>query len=358
MNFNFLESNILIYTFYILLVGISALATYGKTNRRNRVLFVLLVFLYCLIGGLRSRWVGSDTNNYLFYFDVVRDMSVADIFRDFASRDPISMIVFKYLSVPFSTYTPTLLIIHFLFCSLIAVTYYKYSDNCVLALFVFVFLRYHFFLMSGIRQGFALCIVLFSYKYLIRSQFTYFLLCVLFASAFHLSAIICLIIYPLRNIILYDKSYKLILVVLITLVFSVFVPRLAGMVFSSRIGYFDESEHLGNLFSFVTSFLIFGYVHIRIKHIQVTSEINTLYNIALLFFLFSILSFKIELAFREAMYFGFMVPMLITYLTDRRSLNNVIVVLMLSIYSITGVPISVDPYQFYWKEQMIEKTVK
>ena len=97
MNFNFLDFGNLIYTLFILLVGICTMATYGRTNGKIKRTFIFLVVLYCLIAGLRSKWVGSDTSNYLFYFDYVQSLKDGNILSEFALRDPIAMIFFKYL---------------------------------------------------------------------------------------------------------------------------------------------------------------------------------------------------------------------------------------------------------------------
>lgn len=356
MNFNFLDPGNLIYTIFFFLVGICTLKTYGKTNKDNKVVFIFMVALYCLIAGLRSKWVGSDTNNYVYYFEYVRNMSNINIINEFSARDPIAMIIFKYLSAPFNSYTPVLMLIQILFCTLIAITYYKYSKNCILAFLVFVFLRYHFFLMSGIRQGFALCIILYSYKYIKDEKFIGYTICVLLASIFHFSAILCLFFYPFRNFVFYNKGYKLIFAIIITLVSSLYIPDVANIVFSDKTGYLDQTEKIGNLFSLITSVLVFGFVHFRIQKIHVTKEVNTLYNVTLVFFLLSILSFRLELAFREAMYFGFIIPILIPYLTNKVSLR-VIFMVMVALYILTGVPISVNPYQFNWNEKYIEKEV-
>lgn len=357
MNFNFLEPNLLIYTFFIFITGILAMFTFGRSNKKNKVVFLFIIVFYCLIAGLRSRWVGTDTNSYIYYFEDVRRMNVADIFIEYAARDPLGMVVFKYITPSVNNYTPTLLIIHIIFCFLLAVTYYKYSKNCILAFFVFVFLRYHFFLMSAIRQGFALCLILYSYKYLIKDKFLGFLLFVLFASVFHLSAILCLLFYPIRNYVIYNNGYKILLLVTATIAFSLYIPDFVNLVFSSKTGYLGDSDDVGNLFSLISSFIVFGFIHFQIKAVHVTKEINTLYNLALTYFLLSLLSFKLELAFREAMYFGFMVPIMFTHLTTKASLCRLIVILMFILYSVTGVPISVNPYQFYWDENKIEKNV-
>ena len=358
MNFNAFEPGVLIYTIFFFLLLFVTLFRYNKSNIENKKLFTFFMALYCLIGGLRSRWVGSDTSSYIFYFNYIRDMALSQINSEFASRDPLGMIVFKIISGPFQTYTPTLLIIHIVFCLLIAVTYYKYSKNCFLALLIFVFLRYHFFLMSGIRQGFALCLVLYSYKYLIKEKLLKFIIVVVIASMFHMSAILCLLIYPIKNFIFYNKSYKLVLVFIITFVSTLFMPDFVNLVFSDKSGYFTETKSLGNLFSFITSVLVFVYVHVRIQKVHVTKEINLLYNLALGFFILSMLSFKVELAFRAAMYFGFFVPILITYITETKYLIRQVVLMVLLLYMATGVPSSVDPYQFYWNEKYIEKTIE
>ncbi len=111
--------------------------------------------------------------------------------------------------------------------------YYSFKNEKYLFPFLTFFLFTNTeweFWMNGIRQAIALCIWIYSIKYLELNKFWKYVLCVLLATLFHKSAIILIIFYPifLRNTD-YFKSVK-IQIILFTAAF-VFKTLFSELIF-------------------------------------------------------------------------------------------------------------------------------
>src|SRR5699024_2701180 len=76
---------------------------------------------------------------------------------------------------------------------------YKYSSNVIISYTLFILLYFFGTSLNLIRLFLAIAINLFSIKYLTERNFVKFLLIVLLATTFHVTAIVFLILYPFYN---------------------------------------------------------------------------------------------------------------------------------------------------------------
>ena len=81
-----------------------------------------------------------------------------------------------------------------------------------------------YFNISGLRQGIALSICLFSSYYAYKNRYFSFILLVLFATLFHKSAIVFLIVYPLLNF-KFKLNLKQLSFITLSCVFSIILTK-------------------------------------------------------------------------------------------------------------------------------------
>lgn len=214
---------------------------------------------------------------------------------------------------------------------------FESSPNPALSIFLFIGLRYYFESLNIERQFVGCAICLYSTKYIYENNFKKFIFSVLFASCFHYSCLIYLIMYFIRNTKLNFRST--IIFMLILLIFSTNVENIIRTIieftpYSRYIGgRFDrESNKTLSIILFIL-FYIFAYIF-RNDSI----EYNTYLNSQCLCIIFMQLIGAFSLIIRYKYLFGFpliiLIPKAINNIKDRnlRIIVSVVIVAICSIY--------------------------
>ncbi len=170
-------------------------------------------FISCLIPSLRKnkRWV----NTLLFALAVIMCFgymtgsdwrSYERYYGWLASPNPFEGLILEPGYILYSlafermgfSFWPFFIITKLLLFYLLVRTIKKYSaENLLLVIsFFFFFFGLFLFIDNPMRNLMAVCITLFSYKYLVERRFFFFLLIILLATCFHLSALLLLLVYP------------------------------------------------------------------------------------------------------------------------------------------------------------------
>lgn len=159
-----------------------------KRKRYLRISTILLLSLiFALVFGLRWN-VGTDNLTYLSIY-INNDTEVYG--REF---------IFKFMND--SLYKMGMhFSIYFIIFAFIQVflLYYTLKNEAYLWVFLSISLfGGHFFYdwMNGMRQEMASCIMLFGTNYIIKKKPIKYLICIVFASGFHISALLFLVVYP------------------------------------------------------------------------------------------------------------------------------------------------------------------
>ena len=164
--------------------------------KQNELCNIILFALFCLFLGLRSPTVGSDTVSYReSFFEITKyGLSLLHMELGFLYLNKIVALLggeFHWLLI-ISAFIP----LYFIRKSIIYFEVY----NIFLAYFVLLCSSFLLiYLFSGIRQGIAMGIVLYGYKYVIERKFWHFLFSIFGASLFHFSAIVVIPIYWLTR---------------------------------------------------------------------------------------------------------------------------------------------------------------
>lgn len=114
------------------------------------------------------------------------------------------------------------------------------SSNATLSIFVFVFCGLYFFSMNNIRQALALSFFLLSYNYLKDLKIFRFIILIVIASLFHISALFLLPIF-IFSFKVVQKHFKL--AYLLTLIFTPIILYLFLLI----IPYTPFNEYLSNV---------------------------------------------------------------------------------------------------------------
>lgn len=192
----FIGNICLIYLYWFLQNGLKGI---DRKNTSVGNFFVLLISLQLiLLLALRGENIGIDTRSYISRFYKYGNMSWKDIF------DNHQEIGFSVLlkSVNYFTDNVQWMLVASAFLTIVPISIIikKYSSNIFLSFLLFIAFGYFGFTFSGIRQGIAMGILIYSYSYIRDKKLVLFLITVFLASLFHSSAIIFLPAYFVSQI--------------------------------------------------------------------------------------------------------------------------------------------------------------
>lgn len=179
-------------------------------------LFVFAYFIILLIAIFRFD-IGHDYQNYAVSITRLAGfLSVQSSFAEIAESsglEPAMLILVYLLKWTSNVYVYVVAIYAVVYCYFIYKTLDRYNIHCcgIIVLFILTIL---FQSWDWMRQGVALSIFLFSIKYIEKESFKPFILCILFASLWHYSALVLLLTYPLRKVYVKPKLLALLLLLL------------------------------------------------------------------------------------------------------------------------------------------------
>lgn len=193
----------------ISVLGFKILTPNISTNKSQKRIYMVLCFLSVLFFvGLRSINTGSiDTQTYCRMFDTASSTSG---FIDFLTIREISIEEYLYKEGNFyllvwliSRFTDNEQIFLVVIAAIMTVCVFrfmsKHSEDFMLSCIIYICLGSMTFSMNGMRQALAMSICLLAYDFAVKKKIVPFLLIVLLAMTFHVSAFIFLLAYPLSN---------------------------------------------------------------------------------------------------------------------------------------------------------------
>ena len=176
--------------------------TYRMYRGEKIALVFLAVLLPSLLAGLRSYEIGSDTSGYgVYWFDQAVRFKNWFSFIKYAKGYSID---YGYATLNFlaSRLGHDAHIFFFILCFLELCALYQIAkQNCpkgaISVSFMVYFLLYFNESMNTMRQFPAILIVLYSYRFIKEKKVIPFLLCVILAMQFHVTAIFAVVLYPI-----------------------------------------------------------------------------------------------------------------------------------------------------------------
>lgn len=341
---------------------------YNWNNILAYIFFIELAVILCF----KSYVVGADSFGYYNIFLSIQNIPV------YTSDTGIEQGYFLFNKLlgcitnnPQIIFIATGLIISYSISNLI----YKKSNIVWLSIIIYLTIGTFFFNLSGLRQSIAISLCIFSYNFILQRKFISFLLTVLLASTFHLSALSFLIAYPLYNCKLNTKNLIIALfIILFSIVFSKYFINLILYVFPYQ-GYLDSEGRFArniiggdirsasifktgiNLFVFL--FCLFLWKKVKKASCSIYMEIKLLilFSLTATIILFS--SINATIFERVAMYFNvfyiILIPKIISYIEDKNiKIISIIIILFFCLLYSMIVSIyrpewnSFLDYKFFW----------
>ncbi len=209
---------------YILIVLV-IIIFYNKinTNKINLYDWIVIIFL-TLICGLREN-VGTDYSLYRYYYYNIEDNSRFEI----AFKSIIEFL--NHLGISYNVF---LLIISMLTIFLFYFAIKKYSKKPAASIFYFITLGYYAYSFNIIRQMLAIAITLIGIKYIKEKNFLKYLIVILIASSFHLTALLMIPAYFLLNLKNNRRNNLLLLGICVT------IPFLYTRIFNFVVTNFEQ----------------------------------------------------------------------------------------------------------------------
>ena len=215
----FLHPIFTILTIVLMVYSFLEVNNYKNYNSVWVVVALLTVFI-----GLRF-WVGADYGNYFrAYHEFGRDLDMSDILNMIReSRKDIHMewLYLFFANIIYESGFSFYIFTFLLAIAAIPIKYKVFSDNAVYPAFAMLLFMYPTLLVSDggqMRQGMAMGILLFSFKYIKERKLLMFLFTVYLAASFHTSAAVFIITYWI--VLIPMNSTRILIAVLICMALS------------------------------------------------------------------------------------------------------------------------------------------
>ena len=342
-----------VYLLVIVLLGINT--NFSHIKSRKQYISIVTIMLI-LVSGLRNMYVGpDDTFNYYIEFRSVGLMSFRDIFESL--KDPVFSIMTKLLKLIIGDNFQLYLII----CSSVLLIplgrfVSRESENPMLSYLMFISLGFFYFSMVCVRQSMAIGILLLSYESLKNKNLKRFILYVLLASAFHITALVFLIVYPLSYL---KYSFTVMILYITAIVVAITMgQQILGMydlsIIDERFAAYQvgESRVLSaagfiQLVLFAAVFAL-GFKSLKRKDPEETNLHCHLLSLAMIF---QGMVFVIAEFFRVAWYYKvfvlILIPMILSVVGKQRRIYTAVFSLLFIVYFFLSVG-SYD-YAFFWQ---------
>lgn len=221
-------------SYYVILILVMFLVNSERALKKKldyqNLPILLSMFILIFFAGLRDRFVGTDTNNYVDIFNYLK-FENDSIFDTESTIEKGYLIIEKIALLLSSNYWSLLTLIAAICVYSNFYIIKKLSKNFFISIFIYLTLTSYLIFFNGARQGLAVSISVISIQFIINRNLTRFVICILIASLFHRTA---LILIPFYYILRIQFTYKK---ALLFLIFGL----IAFYLFSNIITLFDSS---------------------------------------------------------------------------------------------------------------------
>lgn len=323
---------------YIYLFIIFLIILFNKKINTNKMNFfdVIILFFMITVCGLRKN-VGTDYGLYKFYYGNLGKGSRFEIgFKNlmiFCNKIGCSYNVFIFIIAAITI---------ILFYLLIK----RYSKKPADSIFYFVTLGYYAFLFNIIRQMLAISISLFGIKYIKEKNFIKYLVVIVIASLFHLSALIMIPVYFLLKL---PNNRKINIALIFICICAMFlyndVYHFVIKNFTQYSAYSEVNAYtftkpgLGTYIVGLVNFVLFIVMFINRKKIRelddMYDEYFKLFSYSLIFTGFSFVnSIAVRAGYYLSIYMIFLLPYLgkILFKKENKKFEIIIVMFFIAYY--------------------------
>ena len=352
--------------FYNLILFITTFFAYlySKLNDKyiSKLSLSISIGIIVFITSFRSLSVGTDSKIYFEEYNNIDPSNTVseNILKNFGNFEPAFVFINHYFS-KFEINYITLLIFYSSFIwYLIYKTFKNQKENFYIAFF-FLYTNFLFFTFNGLRQAIASAIMFYAVTVLLNGRTIKFVLLIIFASLFHFSAILLILLFFLKNYnlkfttIKWSVFYALSLIIPIKYLY-VIIFKIAGFFpfYSSYSGrddfYITSNFTLGVLYQ-----VLIGYLFIYFyKKVAIDKKSIFYFNLALIANLSYNLFYSNPFITRIFIYLMFFQSFAFVYIFQYLLENNnkgillllVVIFLLIFSYRIFVKDSGAAPYQF------------
>ena len=345
-----------IYLINLVLIIIYGLCCNNIENQKTkkRIYILAVIQLIFILGFRLLGTVGKDWIYYSKYYDLQLNWNLAELL-DYQRYEIGFKLLTKVLSLIYNNTQFYVFIIGVISVVPVAFIIYKYSKMPFLSLIIYVTLDFYTFNFAGLRQGIAIAIIFFSYKYIVENKFLKFILCIILATLFHTSAIVFLPIYFIRQI----KITKLKIVFFAIIVILIYIFK--NQIFLIINRFFYDNYSLSNtssgnwmllcIFMLILCYLFYKAVIKNDKNNQKLYIITTIGCMCMLFS--SIASDTMRIANYFYIFLLILIPEVLNCLKNNNTRNiltifSVILLTGIYIYLLTIDLYNIVPYKVFF----------
>ncbi len=351
-----------------------------RTKRNIWADFIFLV-LWMLLA-FKASTIGSDTDAYIDLFEASSRWSNQHhdnfwgIIGEHDTRYETGYVIFNRVLALFTNNPQWVFILTGAFFIYVCRKFiYEESGDVFFSIFLYISLRLFYFDMSGLRQAIAIFICILAYKYIKKRKLVPFILLVLLAMQFHITAVIFLIAYPMSFL---KFNFKNILIVTLGgivafLSFDIILTKVLGYVpeyyshYTTSVRF--ESGKAGNiivciiqmLFLLISVFSNYGkdkIINEAQNNKRNFDDPSMMKFMILISVILSVVSLRATTLDRLYYYFWFFsiiaIPKIVNGIKDERLFIKVSIMIFTFLYNVTLLYYrpewsSITPYKFFWQ---------
>lgn len=257
-----LEYTILIFLIFIIypMFGKKYSTINGLVVKRNNKSYILIVsLLLILLLGLRDLTVGIDTINYYAIFTRIQNIEFSQLFNGVSYEYGYRLLQYV-IGIIFKEYQLLLIVVAIIYIAAVSCHIYKYSEKPMISYILFILYGFYTFAFSTTRQTLAIAFILIAYEFMTRKKLFKFLIFVLIAASFHITALIFIPSYWIIKFKL--NKYTLTFITLITALMFYFRTGIVLFLNSIARNEYTFTETGGNLlFLFMVISVIIGFIY-------------------------------------------------------------------------------------------------
>lgn len=348
-----------IYIVAIVIMIATKLCLYKDTTKNKKIFCCISGMLLFLIMAFRDPTLGnSDTVGlYIPRFLKIINLDFSGTIRLIQFYQDSDLIF--YLVTKVITFITKDVSVYFAICSIPLIFFtsrfiFKYSKMPLISFLMFFALNYYPWSFIIIRHSIALGIIIYSYDFIKEKKPVKFIITVLIAACFHLSALFFLIAYPARKIKINNKKFIIAIIILgITLVFK---DTLLKIIFSRLIsGHYALYSGRESEFSIGGYLVVYAIIYISyiLDRKRKENEQSKMYAITWIGVIITGLAFALFECFRIGMFFTIpeiiLLPNAIATIEDRKTKRLITfgLIIVFSLYAINCFnKLNLIPYQF------------
>lgn len=323
----------------------------------HKFIFVVILLVLWFLTAFRDESIGNDSKTYIGYYEEIAKYGINTGYAIEVGYQIYCLLLSKISTNPYFLFIVTATICYGLF----GIYIYKYSSNILYSLILLFCVAFSSF-TNILRQSIAMVITLFAYEKIKRDKVLIPLLLILFASCFHESALIMLLLFFKKFIPKKPAVVLTISIVLALLSMTGVVNGILIKILPSYSGYFD-TERAGSgwlgIFYYCLRAVVFYFIIYKAYSNKVNDNGLTIAN-SVIFLMMLCFGFSINLFSRVSEYF--LLPMVVELpnvftngkIKNKKLLMCAVAIVMLAYFLVVLILKpewnNLVPYKFNWSK--------